>query len=79
MTSPHFLIFQIDLPFINIIQQGYCFHYEFHYKIVDWFEDSYFKRFPKNGKAIVSLIVSGDQSGKHDALFFICYFHTSYF
>jgi hypothetical protein len=58
--DPHFFsIFPIDLPFMNLIQQGYSLHSKFHDRIVDWLEEYYLKRFPKNGKAIVSLIVSG--------------------
>jgi len=35
--------YEIGLPFMNLIQQGYSLHFGFQDTIVDWLEDSYSK------------------------------------
>jgi hypothetical protein len=50
-----------------------CHYDSYHDHIAEWLEDSYIKKFQKNGKVMLALFLNDDDKGKHDIflLFFV--------
>jgi hypothetical protein len=61
MSGPH----NID-KFSKLTYTLPCHYDPYHDKIAEWLEDSYIKKFQKNGKVVLVLFLKEHIGGKHD-------------
>ena len=53
-------------PLIYLFRQSHSFHPNLYETILEWLEDSYIKKFQKNGKVMLALFLNDDYEGKYD-------------
>jgi hypothetical protein len=61
MSGPH----NID-KFSKLTYTLPCHYDPYHDQIAEWLEDSYIKKFQKNGKVMLALFLNDDDKGKYD-------------
>jgi hypothetical protein len=72
MSGPH----NID-KFSKLTYTLPCHYDPYHDQIAEWLEDSYIKKFQKNGKVMLALFLNDDDKGKYDIFFyFSIYYHS---
>ena len=53
-------------PLTDLVRRSHSLHPNFYDGILEWMEDSYIKKFQKNGKVMLTLFLNDDDKGKYD-------------